>query len=660
MTESPSRSRQFAHPWLLLGLSVVVAGAACAGVVMFDVTRSRVPYPAWTLGPAVPEAIAFTIAGGVLLRYPMARWIGGVLFGCGAASSWVVFFGGLEAWSVLREWPLERTFELVSSLGIAPGLFGAWILVPQVFPDGPLPGRVWRPLFRASVLAIGVCAVLLLVIGLAPSLDEWIWDVPFSLVALAGVATSLVSLAVRWRRGTRLMRRQISWLCACAVAMVALFGLSVIPGMLPPNTTDLAEMWAPVVWVVAIVVAVLRFQLYDIRVVVRRAAVFGILTVALTLVFIAVYLVVLAGVSSQAAGSAYRWLAVVAACVVVVSSEPARRRLRGWLERRLVGERGDPLRSLARLQAQVADADDAEVFSAVVRTVAGAVRAPGAALGVQRGPLIAIVASTGVMGSDPLVVTLLHRRELLGELRVAARTPGEGYGRSDRALLEQLANQVAALVYGLRRDSELTHARRETEASTVAERVRLGRDLHDGLAPLLAGAGLAAEALRLGMPSGSPDEHEAAQLAARLRGAATEVRNIAHALQPEALAQGGLAVALTGYVSTLSGPNVPHVTLSLRCDVPAEVEQTIYLVALEAVSNAIRHAHADYVEVVVHRQDGQLQLEVYDDGIGLTQPYISGIGITSMRTRIQTFGGVFDISPADPGTRLTARIPVQP
>ena len=56
------------------------------------------------------------------------------------------------------------------------------------------------------------------------------------------------------------------------------------------------------------------------------------------------------------------------------------------------------------------------------------------------------------------------------------------------------------------------------------ERARLGRDLHDGIAPLLAGAGLTAEALRKGMTSGTPDEQDAERLAARLRNAATEIR----------------------------------------------------------------------------------------------------------------------------------------
>ena len=100
----------------------------------------------------------------------------------------------------------------------------------------------------------------------------------------------------------------------------------------------------------------------------------------------------------------------------------------------------------------------------------------------------------------------------MGEMRVSARTPGEPYGRVDRAPLDQLANETSALVYALRRDTELQSTRRRALETVAEERARLGRDLHDGIAPLLAGAGLTAEALRKGMTPGTTDEQEAERL----------------------------------------------------------------------------------------------------------------------------------------------------
>jgi signal transduction histidine kinase len=79
------------------------------------------------------------------------------------------------------------------------------------------------------------------------------------------------------------------------------------------------------------------------------------------------------------------------------------------------------------------------------------------------------------------------------------------------------------------------------------------------------------------------------------------------------------------------------------------------------LNNVVRHAHARHCEVTATRASGELLLGVMDDGVGLTQPYVSGIGITSMRSRIQALGGVFDLSPAPGGgTLLQARIPVEP
>jgi signal transduction histidine kinase len=120
------------------------------------------------------------------------------------------------------------------------------------------------------------------------------------------------------------------------------------------------------------------------------------------------------------------------------------------------------------------------------------------ALALQRGPHIETVSVTGTEQDTPLMFPLIYRGERLGEMRVSPRTPGEPYGRADRALLDQLANEASALVYALRRDSELQSTRRRALETVAEERARLGRDLHDGIAPLLAGAGLTAEALRKG------------------------------------------------------------------------------------------------------------------------------------------------------------------
>ena len=407
--------------------------------------------------------------------------------------------------------------------------------------------------------------------------------------------------------------------------------------------------------VVAIAIAMLRYGLYDVRPVVHRAAVYALLAAGLTAGFAAVYLAVLSGLSVGLAGGPYSWLIVVAALVVVLVADPVRRRLRVRLERRFLGERGEPLRVLARLDQLVATgrSEETAVFTSVAETVMAAMRSPGAAVMLYRAGVLELVGAAGAAGDDPLVLPLVHRGERLGELRVATRTPGETYGRTDRELLDQIAAQTAAISYGLRRDHDIDDLRKTALERVAEQRMRLGRDLHDGLAPLLAGAGLTAEALRRGMPEGSPDAEEAARLAARLRNAATQVRRIAHDLQPTGTDDAGLTGLIRDYVASLTGPDLPSFTVDLDDlegrALPATVELAVYRVALEAITNVIRHAHATHAHVSLRTVHGGLELAVSDNGVGIGQPYISGLGITSMRSRVDALGGTFEMGPAAGG-----------
>jgi signal transduction histidine kinase len=361
----------------------------------------------------------------------------------------------------------------------------------------------------------------------------------------------------------------------------------------------------------------------------------------------------------------YRWVAVVVAVGAVLAAEPVRRRIQTRLERRFLGERGDPLRVLSRLHATLSDGDEDEetVYSTITRTVATAVRSPSVSLALHRGTQVETVSITGTPQDDALVLPLVYRGERMGEMRVSPRTPGEPYGRVDRALLDQLANETSALVYALRRDTELQSTRRRALEIVADERARLGRDLHDGIAPLLAGAGLTAEALRKGMTPGTADEQDAERLASRLRNAATEIRRLAHDLQPAPVVDRGLKAALADYIATLDAPEMPKIRLRAEVTgpLPAAVEQGAYLVVLEALNNVVRHAHAEHCDVTLTLDSGELRLVVTDDGVGLGKPYVSGIGITSMRSRVQALGGVFDLGTAPHGgTLLQARIPVEP
>ena len=204
---------------------------------------------------------------------------------------------------------------------------------------------------------------------------------------------------------------------------------------------------------IAIAIAVLQYHLYDVRLVIRRVVVYGGLTIALTALFVGVYFAVLAALSGQVVAVRYRWVAVAVATAAVLAAEPVRRRIQTRLERRFLGERGDPLRVLARLHATLSNGDEDEktVYATITRTVAAAVRSPSVALAMHRGPHIETVSVTGAEQDAALGAAAGVPRRAARRDAGCPRTPGEPYGRVDRALLDQLANETSALVYALRR-----------------------------------------------------------------------------------------------------------------------------------------------------------------------------------------------------------------
>lgn len=663
-------------------LAAVVTGAAIGGVMLYD-TEAGIVHITFPVPELLPGVIAFSVAGAVLILVRTARTVGWLLMGGAMLYAASIMSAGLwklslQKLSLQQMWTSGNpTLLIAQSATVLVANWLSFFLLPQLFPDGGLKGWLWRTLLAVSVLllltqialiALGFWQYLFLYEGdprMIPVDAEWALRVVPRLGHVSAVI-AVVALLERVRRGPRQRRRQVAGFAAVYLTSQAVYYLSwvTVDPDLEATEPVLGIIYPPAV-VVAIAFAMLRYGLFDVQPVMHRAAVYALLVVGLTAGFAAVYLVVLSGLSAQLAGGPYSWLIPVAALVVVLAADPVRRRLRLRLERRFLGERGEPLRVLARLDQMVATArsDDRAVLTTVAETVLQAVRCPGAVVLLHRAGTLEPVASAGTVGDEPLVLPLVHRGERLGELRVATRTPGETYGRADRELLDQIAGQTAAISYGLRRDHDIDRLRTIAVEVMAEQRAQLGRDLHDGLAPLLAGAGLTAEALRRGMPEASPDAEEASRLATRLRTAATEVRRIAHDLQPSGTGTAGLTRLIRDHVGSLTGPDLPAFSVDLDDlddrTLPATVELVVSRVALEAIANVVRHAHASRAQVSLRIVNGRVVLVVSDDGVGIGKPYVSGLGITSMRARIEAIGGTFDLTPdTDGGTRLTAQIPV--
>jgi PAS domain S-box-containing protein len=198
-----------------------------------------------------------------------------------------------------------------------------------------------------------------------------------------------------------------------------------------------------------------------------------------------------------------------------------------------------------------------------------------------------------------------------------------------------------------------SRARLLTEADEARRRVV--RDLHDGaqqrFVHSIVTLKLALQTFARGNGDAQPLIVEALEQAER---GTAELRELAHGILPLVLTRGGLPAAIRLLVSRLD--------LAVRVDVadarfPAEIEASAYFIIAEALTNVVKHARAEHVNVTVARAGAALLLEIRDDGIGGAAR--SGHGLVGMSDRVTALGGSLEIeSPAGGGTRVTVSLPL--
>jgi signal transduction histidine kinase len=195
-----------------------------------------------------------------------------------------------------------------------------------------------------------------------------------------------------------------------------------------------------------------------------------------------------------------------------------------------------------------------------------------------------------------------------------------------------------------------------------AERARIARELHDDINQQLAILSIELDGLR----SDQQEVHSAKRLSRAMettQGISTSVRELSHRLHPSKLRLIGLVAALDNLRCDLSPPHLP-ITFSHR-HVPAEIDQNIALcvfrVAQEALGNAVKHSDAGHIWVDLTGGPSSVALTITDDGKGfdVNGPPNAGLGLMSMRERVESVGGVLEIHATPAGTRLKVTIPIQ-
>jgi signal transduction histidine kinase len=408
-----------------------------------------------------------------------------------------------------------------------------------------------------------------------------------------------------------------------------------------------------------IAVAVLKYRLYEIDLVVNRALVYGVMTLGVVGGYVAVVGVIGSALSSR--GDLV--LSLVVTGIVAVSFQPLRARVQRFVNRLMFGERDDPYAAIARLGRTLAGSLQPDaVLDTVVETIGQTLALRYVAVAVVddgTGASSDAAAEYGTPGAEVIAVPLVHQGETVGELRLAARA-GERLRGRDHRLIVDLAPQVAAAVRAVGLSQELQAARQRIVQLREEERRRIRRDLHDGLGPALAGLTFTLEAVRNLTASdiGKADEL-LVSATEQVQTMIADVRRLIYGLRPPALDQLGLAASLRGLASQESSPGT-SVTVDSPAtmpDLPAAVEVAAYWIAQEALTNVKRHAGAGTCTLRVEVEPALLRLEIADDGRGLAGGS-TGIGLHTMRERAAEIGGTCEIGArAGGGTLVTACLP---
>ena len=409
-----------------------------------------------------------------------------------------------------------------------------------------------------------------------------------------------------------------------------------------------------------LVVAVDGYRLDEVEPTVRRA-----LVQAAAVVVVATSFVAVAAGIGRASNIGFRSL--LAGGVLALLVLPLAVALQRLLRRMVYGDREFPRRVVSDLRQLDPTSAPEAALTETLSLLARRLRLSYAAIDVRPPEgTDPVTASIGESRGNPVTVDLVAGGANLGRLRLEVSPQRDPFGPGDRRLLEDVGVQVGALVQAVLANLELQRSRQHLVSAREEERRRLRRDLHDGLGPSLATL-----AMRLESVSDliERDPAGAAELANTLseqaRAEILEVRRLVEGLRPPALDQLGLVSALRQRAEEhrIPGADEGHMTWTVEAHddvepLPAAVEVAAYRIALEAVTNALRHSGATTCTVTLVREDGTLVLRVRDTGQGLAADPRAGVGLTSMRERAEELGGSCTVASDHQGTTVEARLPI--
>ncbi|MEV0273712.1 histidine kinase [Hamadaea sp. NPDC050747] len=646
-----TRTRPLA--WLLLALAALLAVVAAAGAVALRLSAADIVDSYLLTNSAM--GVGFATCGAILAVQRGRNPIGWLLLAAGIAHLLTAASGTLGGYGHTHGWP-EPLLRILASLFVSGWPWGICLLLPlslQLFPNGRPVSPRWRWLVVVTVVAgVGFVAAMSLdpapvefgpglairtYLG-APFFDRLgpLWAAA-NTAPLLGLLGAIAGLVVRYRRGDERLRRQLLWLVLALIVAVAVN----LPRWIVGDGPILLLLAVPLV-PIAITIAILRYQLLDIRLVVSRTLLYLLLTLGVVVAYlglVALFDALLRGVGAPLA----------ATLLIAILFNPVRVRLQRAVDHLLYGSRSDPVAAVTAVGARLAADDLGGVLTGIRETL----RLPFTAVRSRS----VEVAAAGTPPDHLETVELSYRGERVGDLLVGVRAGERTLGEADRAVLNLLAAPLAAALSATALAEEVQASRERIVTAREEERRRLHRDLHDGLGPTLTGAGYKADAA-LNLSTSDPDRTRLllSELRTDIGTAIDDVRRLVYGLRPPALDEVGLIGALRRHCERLPLEVTFDAPPQLAA-LPAAVEVAAYRIVTEALTNVTRHAAATKVTVTI-TVGSAVELSVLDDG-RTGEPWRPGVGLTSIRERAAELGGLCTAGPGPDGGRVVAVLPLE-
>jgi signal transduction histidine kinase len=689
-------------------------------------TRKRLVRAAWAittvlvLTNAVLIVIArpvLTLAGGDIL-FAVVGTVAGALYASAGlliadrarnVIGWILAFVGtnLNLTILASTYPAVGLLEHPGSLP-APKIVSAllqstWVfelmslaIILLLFPEGTPPSRRWRPVLSVAVIGtvLGFVASTLNPIPLNPDtglrfpnplgIERFGGAISTVLAGLAWIdvlaaVACAVALVQRFRHGGPELRQQIKWLgfAAAGAGACMVVTLGSLVGC-HCNQSFVASIAFTIFFLIlaigvpaAIAIALFKYRLYDLDLIVNKAVLYAMLAAVFTIVYLAIVIGIGALVGSRGNGL----LTTLAAVVIAIAFHPIRERLRRFANRVVYGKRATPYEVLSEFSENVAGTYSSEdVLPRMAEILATGTGAAEARVWLHLGnelrpagswpsdatppPFVPVNGEAAGFPSGEHAAEVRHQGELLGALSVVMPA-SEPMNPSKEALIRDLAAQAGLVLRNVRLVEELRASRRRIVSAQDERAKALERNIHDGAQQQLVALSVKQ---RLVQTLIERDPEKARTMMEELQtdtvDALETLRDLARGIYPPLLADKGLTAALEAQARksairvTVEGGGIGRSS--------QDVEAAIYFCCLEALQNVAKYARAESAVVRLSASGGWLTFEVSDDGAGFdpgTTGY--GTGLQGMADRLEAIGGHLEVhSQPGVGTAVSGTVPV--